>query len=455
MKQLAFMILFTGLGTLGVFTLSPFWGPFAYYLFAVLRPQAIWQWSLPEGINWSFYVGVASILGAIGVACGFLPADTRDPDHIRHHHRFTTAHLCFLPFCVWILLTGLLARNYQVAEFWMVEYIKIFVMYFVTAYVVRTVTQVWYLYLMSGLALAYIAYEVNFLYLVHGYLGIYKNGYSGLDNNGAGLMLAMGAPLCYYSFEGIRRWWRWGFLALVPIIVHAVLMTYSRGAMLSLVVMTPLLVLRSRYKVLLTIGLVLFGVFALPILAGKEIRERFLSIQSHEIDESANSRKQSWLAAWKMAVDNPVFGVGVRNANLFSYQYGADMQGRTIHSQYLQILADNGFPGLAFYLLALGTATYALWRVRWHLGTSEDEEATRVRSMSSGLECSLCTFCFGAVFLSLEVFELPFLLMLLSAQLALVSGTLDRTSWEQHSELAEEEETEQEQAEQDAPVAVS
>lgn len=425
MKQYAFMIACTLLGTVGVFLISPFWGVFVYYMYAVLRPEYLWHWVLPPGGNWSFYVGIASILGALAVLLGLIPADTRPIDEIRHRHRLTFAHWTFLPFCIWVPITGFLAQYYEVAEIWIIEYAKIFIMYYVATLLVRTTKQMWYLFLMVGAVLGYISYEVNYLYLVNGNLGIYHNGYGGLDNNGAGLMLAMGAPICYFCFEALTRWWRWGFLILIPIIVHAVLMTYSRGAMLSLLLATPMLVLRSRHKVRLITILVLFGTFVLPTLAGKEIRERFFTIEQHEIDESANSRRQSWRAAWLIALDHPVFGVGVRNADRFSYYYGADRPGRTIHSQYLQILADNGFPGLAFYLLAVVTSFLALWRVRRSFRDSRDEEAFRIRSIANGIESSMLVFFVGATFLSLEVFELPYLLMFLSAQLALVSGALD------------------------------
>ena len=82
----------------------------------------------------------------------------------------------------------------------------------------------------------------------------------------AALMLAMGAPLCFFLWEGITRWYRWFFLLLIPVIVHAVLMSYSRGAMLSLVVACPLLWWRSRRKLLLT--LIYAAVAAMiPVLA--------------------------------------------------------------------------------------------------------------------------------------------------------------------------------------------
>jgi probable O-glycosylation ligase (exosortase A-associated) len=231
-------------------------------------------------------------------------------------------------------------------------------------------------------------------------------------------MLAMGVPVCILLWDGIRERWRWFFLALVPVIVHAVLMTYSRGAMLSLLVVSPLVAVRSRRRVQMAVfGAVLF-LGAIPILAGPEIQARFFTLKDNEVDESANSRRGSWAAAWNMAIDNPIFGVGIRNANLFSYQYGADMEGRTIHSQYLQIAADNGFVGMGLYLAMIASVWADTRFCRSAVKGRDDLESRRIYLVATGVETSMAVFCFGGAFLSLENFELPFLMLLLGSQLA-------------------------------------
>jgi probable O-glycosylation ligase (exosortase A-associated) len=199
-------------------------------------------------------------------------------------------------------------------------------------------------------------------------------------------------------------------------------MSYSRGAMLSLIVSSPLVYLRSRRKKLMLVGALGVAVMV-PIMAGEQIRERFFTLSQTEADESAQSRLGSWAAAIAIAKDYPVFGVGVRNSNLLSYQYGADMEGRTIHSQYLQTLADSGFAGLALYLFAIFSVVRGLHRVQAHTKArwDEDPEARRVYALAAGLECALALFCFGAAFLSLEVFELPYVLLLMGAELPLVA----------------------------------
>lgn len=412
MKQLLFVAGLTLVGTLGNFVYSPFCGVAVYYAFAVLRPQYIWEWSLPPGVQWSRYVALATIAAAVAAKFG-LVGDAGVPPSRAGRSRA----LVFL-YAAWLLVTYFTARNREVADPYVFEYFKIFAMMAASFALVRTVRQLWVLLIVAALSLGYIAFEVNSLYFSIGAIRIAREGYGGLDNNGAGLMIAMGLPLCLFVWDGVTRRWRWGFLALVPIIMHASMMTYSRGAMLSMLLTTPLMLLRTRHrKQVLGLGLA-FGILAVPILAGPEIQNRFFTISEHDKDESAQSRMGSWTAAIRMAQDYPIFGVGVRNANLFSHQYGADMEGRTIHSQYLQIAADNGFVGLALYLSMLGSVLLDLRRVRRLASARGGDEGRMAHAVAAGTACSLVTFCIGGAFLSLETFELPFLLLLLGSRLA-------------------------------------
>ena len=121
-------------------------------------------------------------------------------------------------------------------------------------------------------------------------------------------------------------------------------------------------------------------------------------------------------------MDNPLVGVGVRNASLFTSQYGSDFEG-AIHSTYLQAAADMGFVGLGLYLFALGAVWNSLGRARWAVAGRDDAEARRVRPITAGVECALLVFGVGGCFLSLDIFELPYLLLLLGAQLTPLVST--------------------------------
>jgi probable O-glycosylation ligase (exosortase A-associated) len=408
MKQTALMFVLLLLGTIGPLALGPFIGVSIYYLFAVLRPQYLWEWVLPANVGWSFYVAVVTIIAT----AFYFPRGPRGKN-------FTSAHIAVLGFAVWVTLSNLFAFNQEVSSQGYWEYVKIFIMFFCSSLVIKKFSQIRILYVIALGALGYIAYEMNSLYIFDKRLDIYFVGFGGLDNNGAGLMIAMGIPMAYFLWQAYSRWWRWIFLAMVPIMLHAVLLSYSRGAMVALVIAAPVLIARSLHNkgrmILFAVGIALL----LPILAGQEIRDRFFSTEKYQEDRSAQSRFESWKAGWNIAKGHPIVGVGLRNADLLSYYYGADVYGRTIHSQYLQIAADSGFPAIAFYLMFLFGAWRALGRTRRLTRALTSAEDHMAYNIASGIEGAMAVFCIGAAFLSLEVFELPYLLVLLALKLPL------------------------------------
>jgi len=77
--------------------------------------------------------------------------------------------------------------------------------------------------------------------------------------------------------------------------------------------------------------------------------------------------------------------------------------------------------GLGLYLGILASVWGGLRRVRREAARYSGPGALQATAMVSGIECSLAVFVVGSVFLSLEVFELPYFLMLLSAQLVLLT----------------------------------
>jgi probable O-glycosylation ligase (exosortase A-associated) len=327
--------------------------------------------------------------------------------------QYTRSHYLFLAFTAWISLTWFTAVLPDVAWPFFLEYVKIFVMFICATLVLRTVRDLWIVYFVMLASAVYISYELNYYYLVYQWLFLQQRGYGGLDNNGAAMILAMAIPLAFFAWEATRRWWRWAYLAAIPLCGHAVLLSYSRGAMLSLALTAVLMWWRSRNKPFVTLVYIvaLAGVVA---STGKEVEERFFSISK----ENTNPRWVTWSIAIRMANDRPLFGFGIRVSPHFTHsQYGADIPGRAIHNQYLQTAADSGWPAFLLYLGLFGSVFYGLWQTRRVLRKFTDPETQSILSLAAGLECSLVLFCIGATFLSLEHFEMPYIVMLLAVQL--------------------------------------
>ena len=416
MIQFLLLIFVTVGGGLGALVRGPI-VPFAVYvLISVFRPQFLWKWqlsSMPE-VGWAFYISLAALGSYLPWVFGMF-GTPRDPERFVHPP-FTWSHRIMCGFSLWMTLSYLFANDMYTAYRVYEDFMKIFIMYLLGTQVIRMMWQVKLLYLVMALSVAYIAVDLVHLYVTTGRLALVKDGFAGLDNNGAALMLAMGIPLCYFAFEFTRRWYRFAFLVPIPFVVESIMSSYSRGAMLSAIVGGVFYIFFSRRRAFL-IACIVATACAVPVVAGKEIQDRFLSSQKGGEDDSINSRYVSWDCARRIANDYPVFGAGVRCSNLLTLSYGADSEGRTIHNIYLQIAADTGWIGMAWYVLLAGFTLVALLRARWRLRHRTDDEANLTVAIIGGIFCSLVTFYFGAIFLSLETLELPYFLMLLGGQI--------------------------------------
>lgn len=442
-KQFVFLTAITAVGVIGGVGFGPYIPLLVYYLYAVMRPQNMWQ-HLPsvKETPWSYLVAVVAIgtaviyrLGLIGYpSCG-VTRGARTPV-------WNAVHWCVVAFAGWLTLRhGLTLAYGNVAEVKLSEwsydqYIKMLVMFLVGSLIVYRLDQLWGLLAVIALADAYVAYEVNMYYFSLGYNRIQRSGYGGLDNNGAGLMMAMGIPLCYFLWEGTSSRFRWVYLACIPALAHAVQLSFSRGAMLSALASVPVVFLFSRHKKWLALIAFKLTIFVL-VTSGPELRERFLSINRHDLDASANSRKLTWSIAVKFANEHPFFGLGLRCSTLRMKEHGAE-ENQAIHSQYFQLAADTGWVGVGVFaalVAAVLWTCYRLWRNTRHWPPYP--EVIRARAMAGAVSSSIVLYCVGAMFLSLDSFELPYILFLIVAQLWGVykGGGVQATAWVNGSQL--------------------
>jgi O-antigen ligase len=100
------------------------------------------------------------------------------------------------------------------------------------------------------------------------------------------------------------------------------------------------------------------------------------------------------------------------------------MEGRTIHNQYLQVFADNGFPGGILYVTILAFTWFGLRRVMRVTRLCDTQEQREAYASACAIEGALVVFCTGALFLSCEAFECQYILILLGAQLPVVTPGL-------------------------------
>lgn len=225
------------------------------------------------------------------------------------------------------------------------------------------------------------------------------------DNNDFGLALNMALPMfvCLARTETSQRL-RWIFRLAIPMGIMAVVLTYSRGAMLGLVALLLFWVSKSKYKILAAAGLV---VTALVIFAyaPQAWMQRMETIRTApETDASAQSRLRAWTFAAELARDHPLFGGGFETFTLPLYaQYGVD-DTHGPHSIYFQMLADHGVPGLLIFLTLIASCWWSCRRLirqfRKHNNLQYLAEYARM------LQLSFVTFLVSGAFLGRAYFDL-------------------------------------------------
>ncbi|MGH7319873.1 MAG: putative O-glycosylation ligase, exosortase A system-associated, partial [Candidatus Rokuibacteriota bacterium] len=190
--------------------------------------------------------------------------------------------------------------------------------------------------------------------------------------------------------------------------IPASLITYSRGALLGLAVMLPLLFLKSRAKLILLPILVL-GALVGPSLMPQKWTQRMETIETYQEDVSANQRLNSWWVAYQVAKESPIFGGGFRTFSPEIYEtympgyIYADRQ-HDAHSIFFQVLAEHGFPGLAVFVgLILSTFLSLRGLVR---ATRNQPDQQWINDCARMLEVSFVTYVVSGTFLSMSYFDL-------------------------------------------------
>ncbi len=131
MKQADFQaIVVTLIGVCGSLAISPFYGLAVYYLFAILRPQYMWAWSLPQGVP---LVVVRGGGGHRGDSAGRLgrPGRLRNGVETRSPERPAVeqaAHVLMLLFGAWICVSYVVGVPSELGNLYMVDYAKHFTM---------------------------------------------------------------------------------------------------------------------------------------------------------------------------------------------------------------------------------------------------------------------------------------------------------------------------------------
>lgn len=190
------------------------------------------------------------------------------------------------------------------------------------------------------------------------------------DNNDFALGLNMTIPMfVYFARSEPRRWLRIVVHVLLVCVVICVIGTYSRGGLIGLAVVTVALMLKSRRKAV-SLFLVAVALFCLLTFATLQWKERMGDFVHGRLDESAQERIAAWQAGWNLARAYPLTGGGFdvyTDSNVIVRYLPSDRPDAVLHgphSIYFQMVGEQGFVGLALFLLLLAGCYLRLRKLR-------------------------------------------------------------------------------------------
>jgi O-antigen ligase len=225
----------------------------------------------------------------------------------------------------------------------------------------------------------------------------------------------------YFAHRG--RGWTLRLLSLLGLglLCAAFVNSGSRGGFLALLA-TGLFIL-LRYSTIALSRRVIAMVVVLAAVIGVASERYWQQMGSILSDTDYNKTEESGrLQIWKRGVGymlgRPIFGVGANNfpvaegrmsAFADRQQWGVGVRWNAPHNSFLQVGAENGVPGLVFFIAMIGSTLHALRR----LARRPPPGATRPVSpqLIQALTASLIGFIVGAFFLTLAYSELLYMLL--------------------------------------------
>ena len=195
-----------------------------------------------------------------------------------------------------------------------------------------------------------------------------------------------------------RRGARLLLMGMALISVLAIVVTFSRGGFLTLVITGVLFGRRlfARARVGLAVAVVVTALAAAPFLPSSYLN-RLGTITNIQADPtgSAQERWRDTVAAAHFALSHPILGAGFgMNALALNEERGAFW--KAVHNVYLQLAVELGLAGLVLYLLLVVGTLKSVGAVR--RGTAGDPASLDLFHLAGGLHVAIIAFVVEAVF---------------------------------------------------------
>ncbi|MCL4798004.1 MAG: putative O-glycosylation ligase, exosortase A system-associated [Burkholderiales bacterium] len=402
-------------GLLPVCVMRPWIGILAWYWLGLMNPH-MFTWGFARTMPFAMMIAVATLIGTL---------IARDRKSIPWNRELVLVAM----FMGYVTFTNFFAWEPAAAWAYWEQFGKILLMTFVATMLIYGKDRIRALMLVIGASFAFYGIKGAVftirgggIHNVQGPEGVFIGG-----NTFLGLALNMAIPvLVALARDEQNRKLKYFLNFSAACCVISSVFTYSRGALLGLAVVLPLLLLRDPRKAWGGMIFLIAAGYLVITIAPERLWQRAETIQTYEEDGSAMARLRSWSVAWNIAKDRPITGAGFQyeyspnRARWFSYQDERfqDLGGGTqsAHSAFFQVLGQHGFVGLGIYLFLMASALLHLTRLRRQARALPD--TGWIATYADGLRIGIIAFAISGAFLNVAYFDLYYIYIAMTAILA-------------------------------------
>ena len=185
------------------------------------------------------------------------------------------------------------------------------------------------------------------------------------------------------------------FGACAAVMLAAIVLSYSRGAFLGLIVVLLFLTMKlgRRHRLGISLAVLALAAAGLLLAPGNYVGRLLSIVPSLDPGESANARRGELVRSLYVALRHPLLGIGMGN-----YQNEMSYKGLVTHNSYTQIAAEMGVTALVCYTLFIVKPLRKLGQIARE--TLEPRVSSNYYYLAVGLQASLLGYMVSTFFLS-------------------------------------------------------
>ena len=386
---------------------------------------AVFSYLNPHAYAWGF-VRSLPVYYVLFLVVAFRTFTAKDKDSIPKDWRITV----FILLWIYFAITSTQAYFPDIAwqRFWFVT--KIYLPFFFTLVLINTRFKLYCLVVTIAASIAIVAVKGGLFAILHGFSArVYGPPATQFEENNAFAvaMLICIPLLLIWQRETCNSLFKKGILLAIPIIYAASLCSWSRGALITMTVLTLMLILNSKHK-FLAIPLVLVGAFFVKDYLPQEWFGRMHTLETYQQDSSAMSRIQAWTDGWNHTLEHPFVGAG--------FDGWREVTQRDWHSSYVEMFSEHGFIAFGLWLsLIVGTL---ISMTTLPNKTFQVEGMEWVANYCFMLRASLICYMVGTAFLGLSYWDLLYHLIFIAVLVKKIAleelavkqkNNIDKPSW--------------------------